>query len=138
LLTFFSVGGILTVADDLLKNDGKKFIEMMEHLAERRVQREQDATYSGSGHSRHYAGHHNGHTHSAAPPEEDEYEDEDEEDYNSEEYEEEEDEMVIVSDFQLLRTLLNAARQLLRKISEWKKAEECFRSSQLVCLNRGC
>ncbi|KAG5439632.1 hypothetical protein PCK2_000766 [Pneumocystis canis] len=34
------VGGILTVADDLLKNDGKKFIEMMEHLAERRIQRE--------------------------------------------------------------------------------------------------
>jgi hypothetical protein len=32
--------GILTVADDLLKNDGKKFIEMMEQLAERRMARE--------------------------------------------------------------------------------------------------
>jgi len=36
-------GGILTVADDLLKNDGKKFIEMMEHLAERRMAREEEA-----------------------------------------------------------------------------------------------
>jgi hypothetical protein len=36
-------GNILTVADDLLKNDGKKFLEMMEHLAERRMQRELDA-----------------------------------------------------------------------------------------------
>ncbi|KAK1638563.1 hypothetical protein BDP81DRAFT_285918, partial [Colletotrichum phormii] len=31
------LGGILTVADDLLKNDGKRFIEMMEQLAERRM-----------------------------------------------------------------------------------------------------
>ncbi|KAI6952050.1 hypothetical protein KC329_g19291, partial [Hortaea werneckii] len=30
---------LLTVADDLLKNDGRKFIEMMEQLAERRMQR---------------------------------------------------------------------------------------------------
>ncbi|CAG8823354.1 20135_t:CDS:2, partial [Gigaspora rosea] len=36
-------GGILTVADDLLKNDGKKFLEMMERLAERRMQREEEA-----------------------------------------------------------------------------------------------
>ncbi|CAG8799091.1 38236_t:CDS:2, partial [Gigaspora margarita] len=33
--------GILTVADDLLKNDRKKFLEMMERLAERRMQREE-------------------------------------------------------------------------------------------------
>ncbi|KAI9014559.1 hypothetical protein CLU79DRAFT_668524, partial [Phycomyces nitens] len=32
-----SLGGILTVADDLLKNDGKKFLDMMERLAERRM-----------------------------------------------------------------------------------------------------
>lgn len=36
-------GGILTVADDLLKNDGKKFLDMMERLAERRMQREEEA-----------------------------------------------------------------------------------------------
>ena len=34
------------VEDDLLKNDGKKFIEMMEQLAERRMQREEDAKMS--------------------------------------------------------------------------------------------
>ena len=34
-------GGILTVADDLLKNEGKKFLEMMEKLAERRTRREE-------------------------------------------------------------------------------------------------
>jgi hypothetical protein len=28
------------VADDLLKNDGKKFLDMMERLAERRMQKE--------------------------------------------------------------------------------------------------
>jgi hypothetical protein len=36
-------GNILTVADDLLKNDGQKFLEMMEQLAERRMQREEIA-----------------------------------------------------------------------------------------------
>ncbi|KAG0999644.1 hypothetical protein G6F28_000829 [Rhizopus arrhizus] len=33
-------GGILTMADDLLKNNGKNFLDMMERLAERRIQRE--------------------------------------------------------------------------------------------------
>ncbi|KAK5117932.1 hypothetical protein LTR62_003976 [Meristemomyces frigidus] len=37
---------LLTVADDLLKNDGRKFIEMMEQLAERRMQRESEAEYA--------------------------------------------------------------------------------------------
>ena len=36
-------GNILTVADDLLKNDGQKFLEMMEQLAERRMQKEEEA-----------------------------------------------------------------------------------------------
>jgi len=46
LLTSFppvGPGNILTVADDLLKNDGQKFLEMMEQLAERRMQREEEA-----------------------------------------------------------------------------------------------
>ncbi|RMD40515.1 hypothetical protein DV735_g4604, partial [Chaetothyriales sp. CBS 134920] len=34
--------GILTVADDLLKNDGRHFIDMMEQLAERRMAREEE------------------------------------------------------------------------------------------------
>ncbi|GAA5796145.1 hypothetical protein HPULCUR_001514 [Helicostylum pulchrum] len=37
-------GGILTVADDLLKNDGKKFLDMMERLAERRMQKEDNTS----------------------------------------------------------------------------------------------
>lgn len=36
----FQPGGILTIADDLLKNNGQKFLEMMENLANRRAQRE--------------------------------------------------------------------------------------------------
>ncbi|KND87517.1 Stress response protein nst1 [Tolypocladium ophioglossoides CBS 100239] len=90
-------GGILTVADDLLKNDGKRFIEMMEQLAERRMAREEDAREHFS---RTY-GHPNGSysaPHSHPPPEEDEYEEEEEEeedyeDSQDEEYEDEEDQM---------------------------------------------
>lgn len=78
--------GILTVADDLLKNDGKKFIEMMEQLAERRMQREQEVEYAS-----HQPAHH------GEPPLDDDEDYDDEEEYDSQdEYddEEEEDEMV--------------------------------------------
>jgi hypothetical protein len=37
----FKPGGILTVADDFLKNDGGKFLEMMEQLAVARSVREE-------------------------------------------------------------------------------------------------
>ena len=50
-------GGILTVADDLLKNDGQKFLEMMEQLADRRIQREREAAdlnYDDDGGSEEY------------------------------------------------------------------------------------
>src|ERR1700723_3676767 len=77
-------GGILTVADDLLKNDGKKFIEMMEQLAERRMAREEDAreAYSNPnyGHPSNGSMHPHSHAHNHPPPPEDEeYDDEDEE-----------------------------------------------------------
>jgi len=36
------IGNILTVAEDLLENDGKKFLEMMDRLADRKVQRDDD------------------------------------------------------------------------------------------------
>ena len=83
------LGGILTVADDLLKNDGKRFIEMMEQLAERRMAREEDAR-------EHFArgyGHPNGsystpHNH---PPPEDDYDEEEEED-EEEDYDDSQDE----------------------------------------------
>ncbi|KAI1153955.1 hypothetical protein F4825DRAFT_413439 [Nemania diffusa] len=88
-------GGILTVADDLLKNDGKKFIEMMEQLAERRMAREEDTAHYSSGYSHSInGGLSNPHNH--PPPEDEEYAEgeEEEEEYESQEedYEEEEEE----------------------------------------------
>lgn len=83
----------MTVADDLLKNDGKKFIEMMEQLAERRMAREEDAR----GQFDRGYDHANGdrYSHSHPPPtdeeefedEEEEYEEDDEEEYDSQEEE---------------------------------------------------
>ncbi|KAK4940384.1 Stress response protein nst1 [Elasticomyces elasticus] len=75
--------GILTVADDLLKNDGKHFIDMMEQLAERRMQREEDIHYPSS--TLAHRDFHQGHNH---PPidDDDDYDDEEEdEDYDSQE-----------------------------------------------------
>ena len=94
-----ALGGILTVADDLLKNDGKKFIEMMEQLAERRMAREEDAREQA--YPRAYGHNVNGgnllgHNHPPPPPvDDDDYdeEDEDEEEYDEsqeDEYDEEE------------------------------------------------
>ena len=80
-----SLGGILTVADDLLKNDGRKFIEMMEQLAERRMAREEDAKEQYQRGYNHQNG--GGYGHSHPPPDEEEYED-DEEEYEEDEEEE--------------------------------------------------
>ncbi|KAL4928400.1 putative stress response protein Nst1 [Aspergillus undulatus] len=80
--------GILTVADDLLKNDGKHFIDMMEQLAERRMQREEDTQYGIA------AAHQTLHGHNHGPLDDEDYDDEEDEDYDSQEEEEyEEDEM---------------------------------------------
>ena len=80
------------MADDLLKNDGKKFIEMMEQLAERRMQREEETQYAASALA--HSSMHGGHNHGPLLDDE-EYDDEDEEEYDSQEDEEyEEDEMV--------------------------------------------
>lgn len=87
------IGGILTVADDLLKNDGKKFIEMMEQLAERRMQREEEAQYPTPG-----LRHPSMQPHNHGPPLDDDgdYDEEDEDDYDSQEDDYgEEDEMVV-------------------------------------------
>ena len=88
------IGGILTVADDLLKNDGKKFIEMMEQLAERRMQREEEAQYAAAG-----LGHPSLQPHNHGPPLDDDggYNEEDDEEYDSQEDEEyDDDEMVTI------------------------------------------
>jgi hypothetical protein len=92
ILTFLSLDsdGILTVADDLLKNDGKHFIDMMEQLAERRMQREEDTQYGiAAAHQTLHSGHNHG------PYDDEDYDDEEDEDYDSQEEEDyEEDEMV--------------------------------------------
>ncbi|UKZ80349.1 hypothetical protein TrVFT333_008107 [Trichoderma virens FT-333] len=90
-------GGILTVADDLLKNDGRRFIEMMEQLAERRMAREEDAREHFARGYGHPNGSYSSAPHNHAPPEDEDYEDEEEEeeeDYDDSQDEEYEDEEV--------------------------------------------
>ena len=65
------------MADDLLKNDGQKFLEMMEQLAERRMQREEEGAVDVEDDSE----------------EDDEEGDEDEEDEDEEDEEDEEEEV---------------------------------------------
>lgn len=94
-------GGILTVADDLLKNDGKKFIEMMEQLAERRMAREEESERQYASGSYHANGmtsqhpHHAGHNHPPPQPDEeyDEEDEDDEEEYASDEEDYDDEEM---------------------------------------------
>lgn len=66
---------------------------MMEQLAERRMQREEEAQYAAAGlsHPSMYSKAHSGHSH-GAPPDDDEYDDEEEDEYDDdEEYEDDED-----------------------------------------------
>lgn len=84
------------MADELLRNDGRKFIDMMEKLAERRMRRESQA----------YAPYDTAHPPMPPPPqhthpapheysEEEDYDDEEGEEYESDEGEfDDEDEMV--------------------------------------------
>lgn len=86
---------LLTVADDLLKNDGRKFIEMMEQLAERRMARESRSHYEAEAHSGYPPTDQYGHEDPLAA--DDEYDDEEASYDSQEEYDddmEEEDDMV--------------------------------------------
>lgn len=102
-----ALGGILTVADDLLKNDGQKFLEMMESLAERRLQREEEA---------------------AAGFDDSEEEDEQDEDEEDDDDLEDEDEEDVSSEILYVLTDLTFD-------SVWKMVVGCSKSSQLECLN---
>lgn len=99
LCSHVDIDNLLTVADDLLKNDGRKFIEMMEQLAERRMQRENEAEFAAANPS-HPGGYHGDAAYGPDDPPAagDEFDDEEEASYDSqEEYEddlEDEDEMV--------------------------------------------
>lgn len=76
--------GILTVADDLLKNDGRNFIDMMEQLAERRMQREDEIHYPSSALAHQDV--RQGHDHVPPLDDDDEYDDEEDDDeYDSQE-----------------------------------------------------
>ena len=103
------VGGILTVADDLLKNDGKKFIDMMEQLAERRMQREEVAAYNAVINPNGVVNHN--HT---LPVDDEAYdEEEDEDDYDSAEDDEEgayEDDLVLLNVFDTRLSLTGCCR----------------------------
>jgi hypothetical protein len=79
-----------------LKNDGKKFIEMMEQLAERRMQREEEANAVASGHSMGMSvgQNHISHTHGQPQDYEDDEEYEEEEEEEEEYDEDDEDEQV--------------------------------------------
>lgn len=152
-------GGILTVADDLLKNDGKRFIEMMEQLAERRMAREVDThqQYAGAGYSHppngsfhtHQHPHTHPHTHNhpatshqhshphthnhnlpPPPPEDEEYDEEDDEE--EEEYDSQEDEYddeEMASDRQCGCTTCTNARQ--DTMTEEQRMEEGRRMFQI-------
>lgn len=75
------VDGILTVADDLLKNDGKHFIDMMESLAEKRMQREQAVSDPHA--TMAYQDLRQGHNHPPLDEDDDYDEEDDDEDFDS-------------------------------------------------------
>lgn len=125
------LGGILTVADDLLKNDGKRFIEMMEQLAERRMAREEDAR-------EHFArgyGHPNGSypaPHNHPPPEEDEYdEEEDEEDDYDDSQEEEYDDEEVYSNPSVMPSRYHTECCCQDQMTEEQRMEEGRRMFQI-------
>jgi len=100
----------LTVADDLLKNDGQKFIDMMEQLAERRMQREDVSQYPVYNVT--HAPLPSVHNH--LPPSEDEYDDEEEEeDYGTEEEDFEEEDDTVRVHYVISKPLLNFLYRIL-------------------------
>lgn len=114
----------MTVADDLLKNDGKKFIEMMEQLAERRMRREEDAQYASAG-----LGHPSTQPHNHGPPPEDDgYDDEEDEEYDSQEDEEYDDEELVALFFLSCRLL---GAKLIRPGDSYRRATHGRRPSDV-------
>jgi hypothetical protein len=121
------LGGILTVADDLLKNDGKKFIEMMEQLAERRMQREEEAQFSNHPNMhRTYSGH--GHPPQPADEEEGFEEEVDEEDgYEDDDYEEDDED----EDVRIGSRSLDMTNGMQEAMTEEQRMEEGRRMFQI-------
>jgi len=74
-----TLGGVLTIADDLLQNQGKQFIDMMEKIADMRFRKEEEAKREVA---------------EAGGPYDDEYDDENDEYYDEEDPEDSEDDEV--------------------------------------------
>lgn len=74
-----TVGGVLTIADDLLQNQGKQFIEMMEKIADMRFRKEEEAKRD---------------VQEAGGPYEDDYDDDGDEYYDEEDAEDSEEDEV--------------------------------------------
>jgi hypothetical protein len=116
-------GNILTVADDLLKNDGQKFLEMMEQLAERRMQREQQAAQDLE-------------VDSDADHGEEGDDDDEEDDEEDDDEEDEEEEEVCYAPLSLC-SISNLRRRSLR-IKRWRRANACFPFSPHACSSNEC
>ncbi|GES79064.1 stress response protein nst1 [Rhizophagus clarus] len=116
-------GGILTVADDLLKNDGKKFLEMMERLAERRMQREEEESAMDRG--EYYD--------EDEDEDEDEYEEDGEEDNQTEEQRMEEGRRMfqIFAARMFEQRVLNAYREKVAQERQQKLLEELEEENRL-------
>lgn len=100
------------MADDLLKNDGKKFLDMMERLAERRIQKEDEVMEQTD----------------------DYYDDIDEDE--DEVYDEEEEEVKGCREF-LKFDCCSYIVRLARMNNGWKKVDVCSKSLLPGCLSSG-
>jgi hypothetical protein len=124
---------LLTVADDLLKNDGRKFIEMMEQLAERRMQRESRSQYEAENHSG-YPPNEQAYSHEDALTAGDEFDD-DEASYDSgEEYDEDldEDDETVGADMQTASRIANSGTDRLQGgLTEEQRIQEGRRMFQI-------
>jgi hypothetical protein len=113
-----TVDGVLTIAEDVMSNQGRKFIEMMERLADLRFRKEQEAKRE---------------VQEAGGPYEDDYDDDDEENgyYEGEDGEDSEEEEVYETE------KFGADNRIPRSLrrEEWTKVAACFTSLLLECLN---
>lgn len=78
-MSVLTLGGVLTIADDLLQNQGKQFIDMMEKIADMRFRKEEEAKREVA---------------EAGGPYDDEYDDENDEYYDEEDPEDSEEDEV--------------------------------------------
>jgi hypothetical protein len=96
-----TLGGVLTIADDLLQNQGRQFIEMMEKIADMRFRKEEDARKE---------------VQDAGGPYDDEYDDDGDEYYEEDEPEDSEEDDVF--------SILDISNMQDPKINQRRRMEE--------------